>query len=161
MAAINIPSFSSLVSREHRIHALQELYSNMKDVMKTVAESSGGTAEAQEKSNETTADGTTGTVTIESNVYTKVTGLDSLSSDTTVTFKLGALTDNMQNLYEGSFSTGSDITSTGKKLTIKWPTDINWGNSDLSISANTHYEFSIRYESGKYYGIIHSWNIQS
>ncbi|SFG37977.1 hypothetical protein [Prevotella sp. KH2C16] len=70
------------------------------------------------------------------------------------TLTLQAPTDTANtNDYEGGFDTGATAP------TITFPADVNWGEADMSIVANTHYEFSIRYDavSKKYYGMIYSW----
>ena len=56
------------------------------------------------------------------------------------------------NEYQGSFDT-SDTPPT-----VTWAEGIVWDETP-SVEANTHYEFSIRYVGGKYYGLIHGWSL--
>ena len=58
------------------------------------------------------------------------------------------------NEYQGSFDTG-DVT-----VEIVWPENVIWGD-DPVVETNTHYEFSIRYVMGKYYGVLYGWSIDS
>lgn len=70
------------------------------------------------------------------------------------TLTLQAPTDTAStNDYEGGFDTGATAP------TITFPANVDWGEVDMSILANTHYEFSIRYDraKNKYYGVIYSW----
>ena len=57
------------------------------------------------------------------------------------------------NDWEGCFDTGSTAP------TVAWPNDVNWGTSHMTLSINTHYEFSIRQSGGKYYGILYGWSL--
>lgn len=58
------------------------------------------------------------------------------------------------NEYQGSFNTG--VTAP----TVTFPSNVIWAETP-SVKTNTHYEFSIRYVGGKYYGLIQAWNINS
>lgn len=72
------------------------------------------------------------------------------------TLTLKAPTDTANtNDYEGSIDTGTTAP------TITFPQGVNWGDADMGITANTHYEFSIRYDAAgqKYYGLIYSWKL--
>lgn len=55
------------------------------------------------------------------------------------------------NEYQGSFDTGSIAP------TVIFPSNVIWAEIP-TINENTHYEFSIRYVSGKYYGLIYGWS---
>ena len=57
------------------------------------------------------------------------------------------------NDWEGCFDTGSSAP------TVTWPNGVNWGTSYMKLSANTHYEFSIRQSGGKLYGILYGWTL--
>lgn len=72
-----------------------------------------------------------------------------------LTLTLNAPTDlRVTNEYQGSFDTGDTAP------TITFPSNVIWAETP-SVEANTHYEFSIRYVGGKYYGLIQAWNINS
>lgn len=72
-----------------------------------------------------------------------------------LTLTLNAPTDlTVTNEYQGSFDTGSTAP------TVVFPTDVIWAETP-SVEANTHYEFNIRFTSGKYYGLIQAWNINT
>lgn len=71
----------------------------------------------------------------------------------TLTLTLNAPTDTtVTNEYQGSFDTGETAP------TVTFPSEVLWLETP-TIEANTHYEFSIRYVGGKYYGLISSWTI--
>ena len=55
--------------------------------------------------------------------------------------------------YIGSFDTGDTVP------TITWPTNVIW-NNQLTLSPKSHYEFSIKYTNGKYYGLLNTWSNQ-
>lgn len=68
-----------------------------------------------------------------------------------VTLNLAAPTDaTVTNEYQGCFDTGSTAPS------VTWPSGVTWAFS-ASVEAKQHYEFSIRYVGGKYYGIVYGW----
>ena len=70
-----------------------------------------------------------------------------------LTITLNAPTDTtITNEYQGSFDTG------GTAPTVVFPTDVIWAETP-QIYKNTHYEFSILYVSGKYYGVLYGWNL--
>lgn len=70
-----------------------------------------------------------------------------------LTLTLNAPTDlTVTNEYQGSFDTGSTAP------TVVFPTDVIWAETP-QINKNTHYEFSIRYVDGKYYGVLYGWNL--
>lgn len=70
-----------------------------------------------------------------------------------LTLTLNAPTDlTVTNEYQGSFDTGSTAP------TVVFPTDVIWAETP-QINKNTHYEFSIRYVGGKYYGVLYGWNL--
>lgn len=72
-----------------------------------------------------------------------------------LTLTLNAPTDlTVTNEYQGSFDTGSTTP------TITFPSNVIWAET-LSVEANTHYEFSIRYVSGKYYGLLYGWALDA
>lgn len=72
-----------------------------------------------------------------------------------VTLNLAALTDTtVTNEYQGCFDTGSTAP------TVTWPEGVVWAFS-ASVEAKQHYEFSIRYAGGKYYGIVYGWAIEN
>lgn len=72
-----------------------------------------------------------------------------------LTLILNAPTDLMvTNEYQGSFDTGATTP------TVTFPSNVIWADTP-SVKTNTHYEFSIRYSGGKFYGIIQAWNINS
>lgn len=58
--------------------------------------------------------------------------------------------DGLSNEYTFSFD------STGDPTTLSLPSNVHWQN-DLAISSNTHYEVSIKYDDGIYYGLFASW----
>lgn len=148
MNNLNIPSYNSLISREHQIRALQNLYNYTNNITNVA-----GNKEVEINGSKNNH------IILQNRVYTRITGLTDLTSDTTLTFSFADAINGMQNFYEGSFDTGSDITASGKRITIKWSSNINWGTSDISIAANTHYEFSIRREGNSLYGVMHSWSL--
>lgn len=86
------------------------------------------------------------TVTLEPNKVYNIAIGESLTlaltppTDTTIT-----------NEYQGSFNTGSTAP------TVTFPSNVIWAEIP-TINENTHYEFSIRYASGKYYGLIYGWS---
>lgn len=89
------------------------------------------------------------TVVMEANKVYVITVGESL------TLTLTAPTDTtICNEYQGSFDTG-DVT-----VEIVWPENVIWGD-DPVVDTNTHYEFSIRYVMGKYYGVLYGWSIDS
>ena len=68
-----------------------------------------------------------------------------------VTLNLAAPTDaTVTNEYQGCFDTGSTAPS------VTWPSGVTWAFS-ASVEAKQHYEFSIRYVGGNYYGIVYGW----
>lgn len=71
-----------------------------------------------------------------------------------LTLNINAATDtSITNDWEGCFDTGETVP------TVTWPADVNWGTSYMTLSANNHYEFSIRLSGGKYYGILYGWTL--
>jgi len=71
-----------------------------------------------------------------------------------LTLNINAATDtSITNDWEGCFDTGATVP------TVTWPADVNWGTSNMTLAANTHYEFSIRQSGGKYYGILYGWSL--
>lgn len=76
-----------------------------------------------------------------------------ISVGDTLTINLAAPTDTtVTNEYQGCFDTGSTAP------TVAWPANVVWAFS-ASVEAKQHYEFSIRYVGGKYYGIVYGWNL--
>lgn len=72
-----------------------------------------------------------------------------------LTLTLNEPTDlTVTNEYQGSFDTGSTAP------TVTFPSNVIWADIP-SVEANTHYEFNIRYMSGKYYGLVQTWNINT
>lgn len=70
-----------------------------------------------------------------------------------LTLTLNTPTDTtITNEYQGSFDTGDTAP------TVVFPTDVIWAETP-QIYKNTHYEFSIRYVGGKYYGVLYGWNL--
>ena len=70
-----------------------------------------------------------------------------------LTLTLNTPTDTtITNEYQGSFDTGSTAP------TITFPVNVIWAETP-QIYKNTHYEFSIRYVGGKYYGVLYGWNL--
>lgn len=70
-----------------------------------------------------------------------------------LTLTLNAPTDlTVTNEYQGSFDTGSTAP------TITFPVNVIWAETP-QIYKNTHYEFSIRYVGGEYYGVLYGWNL--
>lgn len=70
-----------------------------------------------------------------------------------LTLTLNAPTDlTVTNEYQGSFDTGATAP------TVTFPSNVIWAETP-SVKTNTHYEFSIRYVGGKYYGLMQAWNI--
>ena len=73
----------------------------------------------------------------------------------TLTLTLNAPTDTtVTNEYQGSFDTGDTAP------TVTFPSNVLWSETP-TIEANIHYEFSIRYVGGKYYGLISGWTIST
>ena len=71
-----------------------------------------------------------------------------------LTLNINAATDtSITNDWEGCFDTGETVPS------VTWPENVNWGTSYMTLSANNHYEFSIRQSGGKYYGILYGWTL--
>lgn len=71
-----------------------------------------------------------------------------------LTLNINAATDtSITNDWEGCFDTGETVP------TVTWPENVNWGTSYMTLSANNHYEFSIRQSGGKYYGILYGWTL--
>lgn len=91
--------------------------------------------------------GTTTTLAMDANkVY-------DIKIGTELTITINAPTDtSVTNEYQGNFDTGETAP------TITWADIIVWDETP-SIEANTHYEFSVRYVGGKYYGLIHGWSL--
>ena len=56
------------------------------------------------------------------------------------------------NEWQGGFDTGSTAP------TVTWPKGVEWAFAP-SIAMKRHYEFSIRYVGGKYYGIVYDWDV--
>lgn len=78
-----------------------------------------------------------------------------ITISSSVTITLNAASDTtITNDWEGAFDTGSSVP------TVVWPSGVKWGDSDMTLKANTHYEFSIRQAgaSSPYYGILHAWS---
>lgn len=72
-----------------------------------------------------------------------------------LTLTLNAPTDlTVTNEYQGSFDTGDT------PPTVTWAEGVVWGEAP-SVEANSHYEFSIRYVGGKYYGLLYGWSLTS
>ena len=72
-----------------------------------------------------------------------------------LTITINAPTDlTVTNEYQGSFDTGATAP------TVTFPADVIWAET-LSVEANTHYEFNIRYTGGKYYGLVQAWEINT
>lgn len=72
-----------------------------------------------------------------------------------LTLTLNAPTDlKVTNEYQGSFDTGATAP------TVTFPANVIWAETP-SVEANTHYEFSIRYVGGKYYGLLYGWSLTS
>ena len=72
-----------------------------------------------------------------------------------LTLTLNAPTDlTVTNEYQGYFDTGSTAP------TVTWAEGVVWGETP-SVEANSHYEFSIRYVGGKYYGLLYGWSLTS
>lgn len=73
----------------------------------------------------------------------------------TLTLTLTAAKDTtIVNEWQGTFDTGSTAP------TVTWPADVIWADTP-TVTANTHYEFNIRLSSGKYYGLVQEWNINT
>ena len=71
-----------------------------------------------------------------------------------LTLNINAATDtSITNDWEGCFDTAETVP------TVTWPENVNWGTSYMTLSANNHYEFSIRQSGGKYYGILYGWTL--
>lgn len=74
-----------------------------------------------------------------------------ISIGDTLTISLAEPTDKtVTNEWQGSFDVGETVP------TVTWPENVTWAFAP-SIEANCHYEFSIRYVGGKYYGIVYGW----
>lgn len=74
-----------------------------------------------------------------------------ISVGDSLTINLAAPTDTtVTNEYQGCFDTGSTAP------TVAWPANVTWAFA-ASVEAKQHYEFSIRYVGGKYYGIVYGW----
>lgn len=72
-----------------------------------------------------------------------------------LTLTLNAPTDTtITNEYQGSFDTG------GTAPTVTFPSNVIWAETP-SVETNTHYEFNIRYVSGKYYGLLYGWALNA
>lgn len=72
-----------------------------------------------------------------------------------LTLTLNAPTDlTVTNEYQGSFDTGATAP------TVTFPSNVILADTP-SVEANTHYEFSIRYVGGKYYGLLYGWSLTS
>lgn len=72
-----------------------------------------------------------------------------------LTITLNAPTDTtVTNEYQGSFDTGDTAP------TVTWAEGVVWGE-EPTVDANTHYEFSIRYVGGKYYGLLYGWALDA
>lgn len=72
-----------------------------------------------------------------------------------LTLILNAPTDlTVTNEYQGSFDTGATAP------TVTFPSNVILADTP-SVEANTHYEFSIRYVGGKYYGLLYGWSLTS
>ena len=56
------------------------------------------------------------------------------------------------NEWQGFFDTGATAP------TVTWPEGVTWAFPP-SIEMKKHYEFSIRYAGGKYYGIVYDWDV--
>lgn len=70
-----------------------------------------------------------------------------------LTITLNAPTDTtVTNEYQGSFDTGATAP------TVTWPANVVWAATP-TVEVSNHYEFSIRYVGGKYYGLIYSWTL--
>lgn len=70
-----------------------------------------------------------------------------------LTLTLNAPADlTVTNEYQGSFDTGATAP------TVTFPSNVIWAEIP-TINENTHYEFSIRYVGGKYYGVLYGWNL--
>ena len=70
-----------------------------------------------------------------------------------LTLIINAPTDlTVTNEYQGSFDTGATAPM------VTFPADVIWAETP-SVEANTHYEFSIRYVGGKYYGLLYGWSL--
>lgn len=73
----------------------------------------------------------------------------------TLTLNIAAPTDTtVTNEYQGFFDTGATAP------TVAWPANVTWAFA-ASVEAKQHYEFSIRYAEGKYYGIVYGWAIEN
>ena len=96
---------------------------------------------------ETPASGTT--VAMDANKVYYITIGESL------TITINAPTDlTVTNEYQGSFDTGATAP------TVTFPSNVILADTP-SVEANTHYEFSIRYVGGKYYGLLYGWSLTS
>ena len=72
-----------------------------------------------------------------------------------LTLTLNAPTDlTITNEYQGSFDTGATAP------TVTFPSNVIWAETP-SAEATTHYEFSIRYVGGKYYGLLYGWALNA
>lgn len=78
-----------------------------------------------------------------------------ISVGDTLTLNIAAPTDTtVTNEYQGFFDTGATTP------TVAWPANVTWAFA-ASVEAKQHYEFSIRYAEGKYYGIVYGWAIEN
>ena len=78
-----------------------------------------------------------------------------ISVGDTLTLNIAAPTDTtVTNEYQGFFDTGATTP------TVAWPANVTWAFA-ASVEAKQHYEFSIRYARGKYYGIVYGWAIEN
>lgn len=74
-----------------------------------------------------------------------------ISVGDTLTLNIAAPTDTtVTNEYQGFFDTGATTP------TVAWPANVTWAFA-ASVEAKQHYEFSIRYAGGFYYGIVYGW----
>lgn len=89
------------------------------------------------------------TVTMDANKVYDITIGESL------TLTLNTPTDlTVTNEYQGSFDTGATAP------TVTFPSNVIWEDTP-SVETNTHYEFNIRYVSGKYYGLLYGWALNA
>ena len=78
-----------------------------------------------------------------------------ISVGDTLTLNIAAPTDTtVTNEYQGFFDTGATTP------TVAWPANVTWAFA-ASVEAKQHYEFSIRYAGGNYYGIVYGWAIEN
>ncbi len=92
--------------------------------------------------------------TSEATVNMDANKLYNITVGSALTLNINTATDtSITNDWEGCFDTGATAP------TVTWPADVNWGTSNLSLFTSTHYEFSIRLNGGRYYGILYGWSI--